>query len=111
MKTVAELLHVADICEASGKECDISCPYLTNIVCTEDMLDDAVGIVRQQQAEIKRLTRERDAAIRDIKLTTHSYLCKHRRENDNDCDCLSCDDNCDEFEWRGLCAENGGTNE
>lgn len=70
------------------------------------------------KAELETVKRERDAAVRDIWLGCDT--CKHKgaclsddfcedcehAESDNT-PCCSCHNLC-EWEWRGLCKENGG---
>ena len=53
------------------------------------------------KAELEAVKRERDAALWDMQIAAIKTLCPIcKRHNLDDC-----------FEWRGLCKENGGTEE
>ena len=76
--------------------------------------------LKETLAELEQVKRERDAAVRDIKnVVTHypCYVCKHSQYA-HGCGCdiavnLQSEEwKCSKgefFEWRGSCAENGGT--
>ncbi len=58
--------------------------------------------------ELERVKRERDAAVRDMRLIANGdacYVCAHR--DDKDWHKAHNPDNC--WEWNDQCAENGGT--
>ena len=70
--------------------------------------------IRAKNAEIARLTDERDAAVNDLRTLAINdqdcATCKHGENNLNDCGMY--DGPC-EWEWRGVCAsntDNGGEN-
>ena len=64
------------------------------------------------KAELETVKRERDAAVRDMKYVVRCTSCKHRELTCVDEPCLTCANTAigsdDAWEWRGLCAENGG---
>lgn len=72
------------------------------------------------EKELKQVKRERDAAIQALydPINFICLSCIHHRQDcdDNDYDCTTCHEickckDCDanhHYEWRGVCAENGG---
>ena len=57
--------------------------------------------------KVNQLQRERDAAIHDVADAKRCRLCKHGQRGFIPRDCFSCAGKSN-FEWRGLCEENGG---
>ena len=81
----------------------------------EQCLEAAV-MIEELKAELGRMTRRADAAVRDIMCSDHCDVCKHNRGDVAECDasdfeCGDCkSDNCvcrhcqdeDKWEWRGV---------
>lgn len=81
-------------------------------------LQIAHDLIEQLTAELKQVKRERDAAVRDLRIADMScVLCRHSNlEIDCNFECSGCEPKCpcgvcmgnSQYEWRGACAENGG---
>ena len=79
-----------------------------------DYIDEAADLIESLSAELERVKRERDAAVRDIYNMKACALCKHY-PNGEQCEtyfllCVECDnENCickecvngEKLEWRG----------
>lgn len=68
------------------------------------------GQVAEMAAELERVKRKRDAAVRDLNALLRSCECEARHEfcarSDEPDGCDS--DTCEDAHWRDLCADNGG---
>ena len=65
------------------------------------------------KAELETVKRERDAAIETLRQSNECDGCKYESISPNDEPCVSCArcwryEGDDKWEWRGLCAGNGG---
>lgn len=73
----------------------------------------AVEDLARENAEllekIKRLERERDAAVRDMGKARDCNTCKYKNTYPNEQPCKSCGIIGTGFEWCGPCEENGGS--
>ena len=73
---------------------------------------ECAEVFQKENAEllekIKRLERERDAAIYDLKKTRECRSCKHIDVVPSEQPCKSCGIRGRNYEWRGPCKENGG---
>ena len=101
MKTPEEIKMGLESCNKSACK---RCNYLEIGDCVNKMCRDAL-------AYIKRLERERDAALRDI--PPACGYCKHFLGYDHlpNCDgrnCIHISGVNTGWEWRGVCEENGG---
>lgn len=75
------------------------------------MIEDVKVLVEQLTAELEQVRRERDAAVRDVSVHDPCAVCKHCDCGINDSPCRECLDGkkpWEEWQWRGVCAENGG---
>lgn len=80
----------------------------------QEHIDHLHGVItdyERQNAKLKAgmeaVKRERDAAIIELKIYTGCKVCKYG-DFRFPTPCLACDKNSSSWEWRGLCAENGG---
>ena len=104
MKTTEEIKKGLECCAMSV--CD-NCPYKdceSYDECTGELTADALACIKQ-------LERERDAAIKDIPRACG--YCKHyAHRKTHECHskvpCANVSGVNTRWEWRGLCAENGG---
>lgn len=63
---------------------------------TESILDDALAYIR-------RLERELDAAVQELRRTHNCNICKHHERSGGDCEGWSvCGYNIPKWEWRGV---------
>lgn len=120
-------------------ECDEEnfCPYIGIAGCIGILHKDALAYIRRlerdkawasenydlireenkrieaQNAEllekVKQLERERDAAIHDLKKARECRSCKHIDALPSEQPCKSCGIHGRNYEWRGPCEENGGS--
>lgn len=93
-------------CEESGARCG-ECPSgkdENGIPNCHSMAAIADLIERLWQSLVYTV-RERDAAIRDLEIHKFCHLCAKDPINSGICRLCSCKS---DWEWRGLCAENGG---
>lgn len=67
---------------------------------------EAADAIERLTADVERLTRERDAAVRDMRGNA-CLACAHYEQKDGQHECFRCE-NRSKFSWRGVCAENGG---
>ena len=67
---------------------------------------EAADAIERLIADVERLTRERDAAVRDMRGNA-CLACAHYEQKDGQHECFRCE-NRSKFSWRGVCAENGG---
>lgn len=137
-KTPEEIKIGLECCEkylngAPEEECCHVCNYANN--CAELKLD-AIALIRQLEAgidefemvaaspgevedmarenaelfeKVKQLEQERDAAVADLATIHKCEPCKHRTSNSyTSNECFGCVNFCN-FEWRGPCVENGGS--
>ncbi len=117
---------------------DKSCAYYkSHIPCSVQVQKDALALIQQlerdkswasenydlireenkrleaQNAELVRkseqLERERNAAIHDINKAQDCRTCKHINVQPPEQPCRSCGLRGKDFEWRGPCEENGGS--
>lgn len=70
----------------------------------EDMARENAELLEK----VKQLERERDAAIHDVAYVKRCRLCKHGQRGFIPRVCFSCAGKSN-FEWRGPCEENGGS--
>ena len=63
------------------------------------------------KAELETVKRERDAALVDLKKRRDCKVCKYYVRQAFEEPCVSCGFGQRNWEWRGLCAENGGTHD
>ena len=119
-------------------ECDEEnfCPYVGIAGCIGILHKDALALIRRLEREkawasenydlireenerleaqnsellekVKQLERERDAAIHDVAYAKRCRLCKHGQRGFIPRVCFSCAGKSN-FEWRGPCEENGGS--
>ena len=92
----------------------------------DDAIAEQARQLREALAELERVKRERDAALNDLKIADfwgNCQFCKHVDDHDAACEtndylCCDCQEptcacktcaNATGWEWRGPCAENGGT--
>lgn len=124
MKSPDEIKKGLECCQPKwdGKSlvptCD-ECPYIheghwCRNVLFGDLRRYTIGI-EQRLAQVER---ERDAAVRELKLGEDCDNCKHRNECKHDgfgykkctecgeCPCSKCEGGESQYEWRGVCAEN-----
>lgn len=69
-------------------------------------------MLKRLSEELEQVKRERDAAVRDLSAHDHCAICKDYdcRMNDSPCrECLDSKKAWELWQWRGVCAENGGT--
>ncbi len=68
---------------------------------------NAITQIAEKDAAIARLTAERDAAVRDMRIMRTCQNCKHKPVDYSFIHgaCKNCDDE-DKWQWRGSCAEN-----
>lgn len=62
----------------------------------------------QLKAELKAVKREMDAAVFDLNKRRDCKVCKYYVRREFEEPCISCGFGQRNFEWRGLCEENGG---
>lgn len=98
------------------------CPATDDLCNMNDELQDkAADLIEQLTAELEQVKRERDAAVWDIKNSQPCFACRHFQRNEGSCkggrqcmfEMLTADEFGEEYEgllwqWRGVCAENGG---
>lgn len=90
------------VCCIENNECKY-CPYLGN--CNE-LEEDALDYIKQLETELEAVKRERDALLSDLSQARNCCrFCKHDAVYTSECDECKHGSN---FEWRGLCKENGG---
>lgn len=74
---------------------------------------ECAEVFQKENAEllekIKQLERERDAAIHDPKKARECRSCKHIDVGPSEQPCKSCGIHGRNYEWRGPCKENGGS--
>lgn len=114
MKTHEEIKKGLGSCssyECLGNHTD--CPYFESDMCMTFATGDALAYIKQLEAELAAVKRERDAAVKDIK--KGCTTCKWHEVTFNGCspdhDCTHdyvCDGLYSAWEWRGVCSENGG---
>ena len=114
MKTPDEVKKGLETCSTKDAKCQ-DCPYYDE-KCTYGITSDSLAYIQQIEAQnaelfekIEQLERERDAAVNDLATIHKCAPCKHRSGNDYiSNNCFGCVNFCN-FEWRGPCTENGGT--
>lgn len=78
-----------------------------NRAMENDLINYEMNLKRMED-KLEQAKRERDAAARDFKVFVHDgYACKFCAKDRRECGSHAGFD-CELFEWRGPCAENGG---
>ncbi|GHU77816.1 hypothetical protein AGMMS49992_26810 [Clostridia bacterium] len=117
MKTLKETIKGLDCCGANDSYRCGECAFRGEFspTCVKALVDTARNHTLLAQAEIERLMRERDAAVKDMYAVVarnsfgQCYECAHYHKHEKiKCDIPHID--C-RFEWRGPCAENGGVDD
>ena len=135
MKTPDEIKKGLEWCTNDAFQCSCNCPYfnpLSNGVdCASKLHSDALSLIQQLEAQnaellekMQQLQRERDALLHIAHDCDELFReCKHEKAIDDvscekadyfchlckaDCKCNKCNRG-SQFEWRGPCEENGGT--
>lgn len=105
MKTANEIKKGLNVCGTLDGDCD-NCAYAGfKVFCTDRLRQDALALIRQLEAELAAVKRERDAAVADLfSSVIKCDVCKHGRLYGNDCIGLFGDGGCS-FEWRGVCPD------
>ncbi len=99
LKMPEEIKKVLKCCNDSIG-CDI-CPYGEEADCNWNKNADALSYIQKLEAELA-------AAVNDLATIHKCAPCKHRSGNDYiSNNCFGCVNFCN-FEWRGLCEDNGG---
>lgn len=88
------------------------CPYC------EAIAGEANERIQHLESRLAQVERERDAAVRELRIAEDCYNCKHNYACKHDgygyrkcsecgeCPCSKCDSGESQYEWRGVCAEN-----
>lgn len=74
------------------------------LACKDAAIAEQARQLKEALAELERVRRERDAAVRDLKIHSSCVTCKYSNGI-----CCKLQDNLCKWEWRGPCTENGGT--
>lgn len=109
MKKSDETKKVLEHCIKTGMGCHM-CDYLVRclkVVRGKPIMQDALALIQQLETELAAVKRERDAAVRDIKLCaiysdSTCKVCKNGKNGRCRRVCLVQK----RFEWRGVCSEN-----
>lgn len=118
MKSPDDIKKALELCGMLDGDCD-NCPYDTaKIYCGDRLQKDALAYINQLEQRLAQAERERDAAVRELKLGEDCDNCKHRNECKHDgfgykkctecgeCPCSKCEGGESQYEWRGICEEN-----
>lgn len=116
MKTPEEIKKGLETCIGKCTGNKPHCPYHScGDGCMDSMNRDALAYIQQLEAQnaellgkIKQLEQERDAAIHDLKKTRECTTCEYAKKSPSELPCVSCGIILKNYEWRGLCEENGG---
>lgn len=60
------------------------CPYEDVGNCMEICMEDALAYIQQLESRLAQAERERDAAVRELKIAEDCYNCKHNDDCKND---------------------------
>ena len=112
MKTPEEIKKGLECCctdEISKIGRHVGCPYIMELGdCLPMLLEDALALIRQLEAENAELKRELDAAVHDLTQSRFCHACKHREEKeqlnehyDTPSQCINCHLERSQFLWRG----------
>lgn len=68
------------------------------------------GTINEILQAVDQLKRERNAAVTDLTIAKRCKVCKHDVTRESEDPCFTCLYACNvnNFEWRGLCLDNGG---
>ena len=115
MKTPDETKKGLEVCGVLDGDCE-NCPYDDGpkLLCVDRLRKDTLAYIIHLESRLAQVERERDAAVRIV----HG-LCLHcKNEDSKDDTCRECmyypyrfvygtgDAYVDNWQWRGVCAEN-----
>jgi hypothetical protein len=110
MKPPDEVKKGLQLCSNGNmREC-MQCPYPIGFECFEQPMKDALAYIQQLESRLAQVERERDAAVKVMRLVRLCENCKHCDKPCESYPCSSCamdrERSKPNWEWRGVCPEN-----